>query len=321
MAPALLPRAGEELQVGRPTNPDGLVLEAWAQGFMVGSLIVMTCITIANMRREVLLHKLILIELVMGMFHGTFIFTHEPYYGWYLSCTAIFLNASWSLHNVISWMKSKPFLSRKVSIFYITTVILAQGYWVLEIYANFTFFNNINRIFLKTRPWEALFRDPWWIFSTINLVYAIHTRYDLSVWHIIRISPRFGVLLGSMLFSIVFILVDILAVTRVFNAHALPDGINPFWKLAFVFKCLTDTIVLDDFKTALDRLSKARRRQLSSGPDNNLDEVHQGDALIHSRIRKIIRAKTDRDTSISTPTCGLRARRTGMARAARHSLT
>lgn len=108
------------------------------------------------------------------------------------------------------------------------------------------------------------------------MVYAIHTRYDLSVWHIIRISPRFGVLLGSMLFSIVFILVDILAVTRVFNAHALPDGINPFWKLAFVFKCLTDTIVLDDFKTALDRLSKARRRQLSSGPDNNLDEGRFG---------------------------------------------
>jgi hypothetical protein len=32
-------------------------------------------------------------------------------------------------------------------------------------------------------------------------------------------------------------------------------GVNPFWKLAPVFKCLTDTVmVLDDFKTALDRL-------------------------------------------------------------------
>lgn len=29
---------------------------------MVGSLIIMTCITVANMRRGVLLHKLILIE-------------------------------------------------------------------------------------------------------------------------------------------------------------------------------------------------------------------------------------------------------------------
>lgn len=94
----------------------------------------------------------------MGMFHGTFIFAHAPYYGWYLSATALLLNASWSLHNVISWLKNKPFLSRKVSIFYITTVIIAQAYWVLEIYANFAFFNNINTIFLKTRPFEALFR-------------------------------------------------------------------------------------------------------------------------------------------------------------------
>lgn len=46
----------------RPTSPDGLVLEAWAEGFMLGSLIIMTCITVANMRRGVLLHKLILIE-------------------------------------------------------------------------------------------------------------------------------------------------------------------------------------------------------------------------------------------------------------------
>lgn len=266
MAPAvaLTRRAADDPQVGRPTNPDGLVLEAWAQGYMVGSLVIMLCITIANMRRGVILHKLILIELFMGMFHGTFIFAHEPYYGWYLSATAIFLNASWSLHNVIAWLKNKPFLSRKVSIFYITTVIIAQGYWVLEIYANFTFFNNINKIFLKTRPFEALFRDPWWIFTTISLVWNIHHRYDLTVYQIVRISPRFGVLLVSMGLSMVFILIDILAVTRVFNAHALPDGINPFWKLAFVFKCLTDTIVLDDFKTALDRLSKARKRQLST---------------------------------------------------------
>lgn len=81
MAPAasLASRAADEPMVGRPTNPDGLVLEAWAQGYMyvltfpkrcqtthalprVGSLVIMTCITIANMRRGVLLHKLILIE-------------------------------------------------------------------------------------------------------------------------------------------------------------------------------------------------------------------------------------------------------------------
>ena len=48
--------------VTKPTNPDGLILEAWAQGYMVGSLIIMACITISNMRRGVLLHKLILLE-------------------------------------------------------------------------------------------------------------------------------------------------------------------------------------------------------------------------------------------------------------------
>lgn len=49
-------------KIEKPTDPDGLVLEAWAQGFMVGALIIMSCITLANMRRGVLLHKLILLE-------------------------------------------------------------------------------------------------------------------------------------------------------------------------------------------------------------------------------------------------------------------
>lgn len=43
-------------------SDEDLILEAWSQGFMVGSLIIMACITIANMRRGVLLHKLILVE-------------------------------------------------------------------------------------------------------------------------------------------------------------------------------------------------------------------------------------------------------------------
>ena len=44
-----------------------------------------------------------------------------------------------------------------------------------------------------------------------------------------------------MLLSVCFILLDILAVTHVIDGSkaGLPDGINPFWKLAFVFKCLT----------------------------------------------------------------------------------
>ena len=50
------------LDVQKPTDPAGVTLESWAQGFMVGSLIMMSCVTVANMRRKVLLHKLILVE-------------------------------------------------------------------------------------------------------------------------------------------------------------------------------------------------------------------------------------------------------------------
>lgn len=90
--------------------------------------------------------------------HGTFIFAHSPAYEWYLSSTAIGLTISWSLHNVIAWMKNKPFLSRRVSLFYISSVILVQPYWVVEIYANFAYFLNGNPIYLTTRPMEPLFR-------------------------------------------------------------------------------------------------------------------------------------------------------------------
>lgn len=79
-------------------------------------------------------------------------------YGWYISVTAIFLIISWSLHNVVAWIKVKPFLGRKSSLIYIITVALSQPYWILEIYADFTYFNNISEIYLKTRVYEALFR-------------------------------------------------------------------------------------------------------------------------------------------------------------------
>jgi hypothetical protein len=78
----LVKRDNADNPADRPNDPNGLVLEAWgectqyartrtitdinvlriAQGYMVGSLIIMSCITLANMRRGVLLHKLILLE-------------------------------------------------------------------------------------------------------------------------------------------------------------------------------------------------------------------------------------------------------------------
>ena len=200
---------------------------------------------------------------------GTFIFPDPPVYGWYLSATAIPLNTSWCLHNVISWLKIKPFLTKKWSLFFILTVCLSFPYWGVEIYANFAFFNGYNDTFQKTRPYEALFRDPWWIFTTAYLFYKISTHYHLSLGQLIWISPRFGVMLFAMILSICFIVVDVLSVTHVLDS-ALPDGLNPFWKLSTVFKCLTDSIILDDFKTALDRLMrhKLRRDGLQCAIDN-----------------------------------------------------
>ena len=40
---------------------DGYVLESWSQGFLVGALVAMAAVTIANMSKP-LLHKLILVE-------------------------------------------------------------------------------------------------------------------------------------------------------------------------------------------------------------------------------------------------------------------
>ncbi|KAJ5835590.1 hypothetical protein N7447_001616 [Penicillium robsamsonii] len=239
--------------IAKPTDPDALILEAWGQGLMVGSLLIMAAITLANMKSHILLHKLIFAELILGMAHGTFIFPHEPVYGWYLSVTAIGLNISWALHNVIAWMKNRPFLSRKVSIVYIVTVILCWPYWGLEIYANFTYFNNINKIFLTTRPMEPLFRDPWWIFTTASLFWTIKREYNFGLWELVVVSPRFGIMLGAMCLSIIFMIVDTCSVLNVFST-SLPTGVEPFWKLSFIFKCLCDTVILDDFKTALDHL-------------------------------------------------------------------
>jgi hypothetical protein len=52
----------EKPRPAKPSDPAHLTLEAWSQGMMVGTLVFMIMLTVANMRRKVLLHKLILIE-------------------------------------------------------------------------------------------------------------------------------------------------------------------------------------------------------------------------------------------------------------------
>lgn len=43
--------------VQKPTNPAGLTLEAWSSGLLVGALVIMGFITVVNMRKGILLHK------------------------------------------------------------------------------------------------------------------------------------------------------------------------------------------------------------------------------------------------------------------------
>ncbi|BCS00107.1 uncharacterized protein AKAW2_50448A [Aspergillus luchuensis] len=237
----------------RPTDPDILVVEAWGQGFLVGSLIVMIAITAANMKKGVLLHRLIVAELALVLGHGMFVFLHAPAYGWFLSVTAVGLTISHSLHNVIAWMKIRGFFPPWGTRLYLITLLAAQPYWVVEIFANFVFFNRGQALYTTTRPLEPLFRDPWWIFTTCFLLYVIQRGYGCSLMQLIRISPRFGVMLLFMVISVVFAVVDMCAI-RVENRLGYSPGMEPFWKLAFVFKCLSDTIILDDFRSALDRL-------------------------------------------------------------------
>lgn len=94
----------------------------------------------------------------MGYWQGFFIIFSPPVYAWWLNIAGIFLDASWSLHNVIAWIKLKPFLSKRVSYVFIWTVAIAQLFWVWETYASFAYFHNVNTYFMKTRPYEALFR-------------------------------------------------------------------------------------------------------------------------------------------------------------------
>ena len=48
-------------------SPEAFIVESWSQGFMFGALLIMAVITVVNMKRRVLLHKLILLEVSMSI--------------------------------------------------------------------------------------------------------------------------------------------------------------------------------------------------------------------------------------------------------------
>ncbi|KAF2471872.1 uncharacterized protein BDR25DRAFT_342474 [Lindgomyces ingoldianus] len=168
----------------------------------------------------------------------------------YLSATATLLFISYQIHNVVSWLKIRPFLPKWGSRFFILSLVAVQPFWIAEAWSNFEYFNGLgNNVNEKMRPWEALVRDPWWIFTTWKLIDSIKETYGFKLWNLVRINSRFGVMLLCMFLSIAFLTTDIfvtaLRVTK-------DSGINPYWRMALVFKCASDTIFLDDFKSVLD---------------------------------------------------------------------
>ena len=209
---------------------------------------------------------------MLALWHGTFIFIHDPYYGWYLSATATLLFISYFLHNVVAWLKIRPFLPPWGSKLYIITLLCVQPFWVAEAWSNFSYFNSLGSdANVRMRPWEALVRDPWWIFTTWKLVSAIKQTYGFRILTLCRINSRFGIMLLCMFLSIAFLVTDVLITALHLSASA---GINPYWRFALVFKCASDTIFLDDFKSVLDAIVY---RKFSSASVNG--HVRRGSAV------------------------------------------
>ena len=92
------------------------------------------------------------------MSHGTFCFMSFDGYGWYLSSTAALLYFSWIVHNLVAWLKIKPFLTRRASKTFIGTLCLTIAPTLLQIVNNFLFFNNIRDQYVRVRPFEVLMR-------------------------------------------------------------------------------------------------------------------------------------------------------------------
>lgn len=109
-------------------------------------------------------------------------------------------------------------------------------------------------------------RDPWWIFTTWKLISAIKKTYGFKLWALVRINSRFGIMLLCMIISIVFLATDVAVSAAKVTANS---GINPYWRFALVFKCASDTIFLDDFKSVLDDIVARKFSSAGGG-------VHRG---------------------------------------------
>ena len=156
------------------------------------------------------------------MSHGTFCFMSFTGYGYYLSSTAALLYCSYFTHNVVAWLKIKPFFTGAQPFFglqystwvrriYLATLAMTVPALIFEIYNNFRFFNNFSRLYAQVRPYEPLMRDPWWIFSCFTLFHVIKRSYSLKLFKLVQRSPRFGIMLLAIMLAVSFTIVDILS--------------------------------------------------------------------------------------------------------------
>ncbi|KAF4120081.1 hypothetical protein GMORB2_3492, partial [Geosmithia morbida] len=261
------------------SGPNTTVVEAWGEGMHVGALAFVILIVLCNYRKHILLHKLILLELLLAILHGFYIFFPDDTSSWVLSGTAVLLYISYTIHNVVAWIKIKPFLPRWGGLLFIMTLMLVQPFWVLEMWANFAFFNDLGpkAIFRTTRCLESLMRDPWWIYTTVKLVRVINNNYGYSLFGLVHISPRFAILIMCMFVSIIFVVVD--TIVSVTERSTFESGVNPFWRLALVFKCASDAFFLDDFKSVLDRIATSAMQGIANVPSGSMGGVKDDSAV------------------------------------------
>jgi hypothetical protein len=201
----------------------------------------------------------------------------DPAYGWYLSGTATLLFISYQIHNVVSWLKIKPFLPLWGSRLFFLSLLAVQPFWVAEAWSNFEYFNHLGSdVNTHMRPWEFLARDPWWVFVTWKLLHTIGRSYGFTVDELVRLNVRFGVMLGCMFLSIGFTVAD--TVVTLAHVSAGGSGVNPYWRMALIFKCGADCFFLDDFKTVLDQISEQSlsRAAAAWGGGSGLHRDHSG---------------------------------------------
>ena len=102
-------------------------------------------------------------------------------------------------------------------------------------------------------------------------------------WYAIR-SPSLSHTLTPMQFlSIAFLLTDAAVSAARVTASS---GINPYWRFALVFKCASDTIFLDDFKSVLDdivhRKFSSANGTVHRGSNVGMSSSHDARKFSHS---------------------------------------